>query len=177
MNKIKKMNILNKLYQSFVIEKIKQIDFKKGSNAPLIVELDPTAVCNLACPGCISEDIIAKGNSFSSERLLKLAEELKESGIKGVILIGGGEPLSHPAIGKLIEYFGKNGIDVGITTNGTFMDKYLNEIANFSKWTRVSVDAASKETFDMLRPSKKGKSQYDKEIDNMKDGDVVKETI
>ena len=165
---IKKMNIVDKLYQSFVIEKIKQIDFKKGSNSPLIVELDPTAVCNLACPGCISEDIIATGNSFSSERLLKLAKELKEAGIKGVILIGGGEPLSHPAIGELIKYLGENDIHIGITTNGTFIDKYLDEIANFAKWTRVSVDAATKKTFDMLRPPKKGKSQFEKVIDNMK---------
>ena len=168
MNKIKKMNILDKLYQPFVIEKITNIDFKKGSKSPLIVELDPTAVCNLACPGCISEDIIAQGNSFSGKRLLELGKELKEAGTKGVVLIGGGEPLSHPSIGELIEYFGKNDIHIGITTNGTFIDKYLKEIAEYANWTRVSVDASTEKTFDQLRPSKNNKSQFNKVIKNMK---------
>jgi len=167
LNKIKRMNIIDKLYQPFVIEKIKNIDFRKGSTAPLIVELDPTAVCNLACPGCISEDIIAKGNSFSNERLLSLAKELKESGVKGVILIGGGEPLSHPMAGELIEYFGNNDIHTGITTNGTFIDKYLKEIASYASWTRVSVDAATEKTFNKLRPSKNRKPMFFKVIENM----------
>ena len=164
---IKKMNLKDKLHQKFVIDKLKNEDIKRGSKAPLIVELDPTAVCDLACPGCISEDIIAMGNSFSSERLLNLAKELKESGVKGVILIGGGEPLSHPASGDIIKYFGKNDIAIGITTNGTFIDRYIDEIANYSSWTRVSVDAATQKTFDILRPSKTKKSKFNKVIENM----------
>jgi len=165
--KIKKMNILTKLYQPFVIEKIKNTDFREGSNAPLVVELDPTAVCNLACPGCISEDIIATGNSFSSERLLSLANELKEAGVKAVILIGGGEPLSHPASKNLIKFFGENDIAIGITTNGVYIDRMIEEIANYSFWTRVSVDAATQQTFDILRPPKKGGSVFKKVIINM----------
>jgi len=164
---IKKMNIKNKLYQDFVIDKIKNENIKEGLNVPLIVELDPTAVCDLACPGCISEDIIATNNSFSSDRLIEIAIELKESGIKGVILIGGGEPLSHPATKNIIKYFGDNDISVGITTNGTFIDRMIDEIANYSFWTRVSMDAATKETFDILRPSKNGKSVFEKVLNNI----------
>jgi len=58
------MNIITKLQQEFVVNKIKNINWNKGTDSPLIVELDPTAVCNLASPGCISEDIITTGNSF-----------------------------------------------------------------------------------------------------------------
>lgn len=167
-NKIKKMNILDKLHQDFVIDKIKATDWKKGTTSPLIVELDPTAVCDLACPGCISEDIIAIGNSFSHKRLLELGKEFKESGVKGVILIGGGEPLAHPASGELINYFGQNDISVGITTNGTFVNRHLDEIAKYANWTRVSMDAASEEMFEILRPTKGGGSKFNHIIDNMK---------
>jgi MoaA/NifB/PqqE/SkfB family radical SAM enzyme len=165
---IKKMDILTKLHQDFVIEKIKKTDWENGSDAPLIIELDPTAVCDLACPGCISEDIIATKNSFSYERLIALAKEFKETGVKGVILIGGGEPLAHPAVGEIIQYFGENDIAVGITTNGTFIDRYMNEIAEYSHWTRVSMDAATEETFSKLRPTKGGGSKFYHIIDNMK---------
>ncbi len=165
---IKKMDIVSKLRQDFVIEKIKKTNWSKGTNAPLIVELDPTAVCDLACPGCISEDIIATNNSFSSNRLLEIGRELKDMDVKGVIFIGGGEPLAHPAFGDLIRYFGLNDISSGITTNGTFINRYLNEIAEYSSWTRVSIDASSEEIFSILRPTKGGKSKFSIIIENMR---------
>lgn len=168
MTAIKKMNILEKLHQPFVVDALAKIDWERGSDTPLVVELDPTAVCDLQCPGCISEDIIATGNSFSSKRLLELAKELKESGVKGVILIGGGEPLSHPTSGEMIEYFGKNDIAVGITTNGTFIDRYIDPIAKYSHWTRVSIDAVTEETFGKLRPSKTNGNKFWHIIENMK---------
>jgi MoaA/NifB/PqqE/SkfB family radical SAM enzyme len=168
MNKIKKMDIITKLHQDFVLNKIKDTNWEDGTNSPLIVELDPTAVCDLACPGCISEDIIATNNSFSYDRLIQLAIELKESGVKGVVLIGGGEPLAHPASKEIIEYFGKNDISVGITTNGTFIDRCINEIANYSSWTRVSMDAATDKIFQKLRPTKSGGSKFEHIIANMK---------
>ncbi len=165
---IKKMDIVSKLRQDFVFEKIKKTNWSKGTNAPLIVELDPTAVCDLACPGCISEDIIATNNSFSSNRLLEIGRELKDMDVKGVIFIGGGEPLAHPAFGDLIRYFGLNDISSGITTNGTFINRYLNEIAEYSSWTRVSIDASSEEIFSILRPTKGGKSKFSIIIENMR---------
>jgi len=163
-----KMNLISKLYQKIVFDKIKETNWSLSSKNPLVVELDTTEACDLACPGCISEDIMRTNNRFSNERLLKLAEEFYENGVKGVILIGGGEPLAHPAIGEFMEYLGKHDIHLGITTNGTFIRKYLKQIAEYSSWTRVSMDAATDETFRILRPSKGGKSKFDSIIENMR---------
>ena len=165
---VQKMNILDKLNQEFVIRKIKDTDWMEGSSAPLVVELDTTEVCNLACPGCISEDLVNNKTSFSHERLLEIGNEIYEAGVKAVILIGGGEPLAHPAVGELISFLGKRDIHIGITTNGTFINKYIDVIAKYSSWTRVSIDAATSETFGMLRPTKDGKSKFDYIIDNMR---------
>lgn len=163
----KKMDIVTKLYQNFVVEKIKNTDWSQGTTNPLIVELDPTEACDLACPGCVSEELMVAANKFPSDRLLQLGKEFKETGVKGVILIGGGEPLAHPAIGKLMQYFGENDISIGITTNGTFINRYIDIIAEYSSWTRVSVDAASSQMFLKLRPSKGGKSKFATVIENM----------
>jgi len=165
---IKKMDIITKLHQKCIVDKIKEIDWDNGSGSPLIVELDPTAVCDFACPGCISEDLIATNNSFTYERLLKLAEEMKDAGVKGVILIGGGEPLAHPASKEIMRYFGENDISVGITTNGSFIDRYMDEIALFSSWTRVSIDAASEKMHRILRPTKNGSSKFHHIVKNMR---------
>jgi MoaA/NifB/PqqE/SkfB family radical SAM enzyme len=163
-----KMNIIKKLSQHLIVEKIKSTDWVKGSTNPLVVELDTTEACDLACPGCVSEDIVANKGRFSNERLLSLGVELKEAGVKAVILIGGGEPLMHPVIGKFMKYLGENDVHLGITTNGTLLDRYMDIIAPFSSWTRISMDAATEETFNRLRPSKHGDSKFDHVVNNMR---------
>ncbi len=160
-----KMNIIRKLKQKFVVN---QLQNEKWKCNPLVVELDTTEVCNFACPGCISEDLVSNSTSFSRERLMNLAQELYDLGVKAVILIGGGEPLAHPAVGELIKFFGTHDIKIGITTNGYFIPKYLNEIAEYASWTRVSMDAATSETFGKLRPTKDGKSTFNHIIEGMK---------
>jgi MoaA/NifB/PqqE/SkfB family radical SAM enzyme len=164
----KRMNLLNKLRQAFVLEAVESTDWSKGTKHPLIVELDTTEACDLACPGCISEDLMKTRNRFSDERLLRLGEEFHEQGVKGVILIGGGEPLAHPAVGKFMNYLGENDIHIGITTNGTFIDRWMDTISKYSNWTRVSMDAGTSELFNVLRPSKSGKSKFDKIVNNMR---------
>lgn len=164
-----KMNILGKLYQGFVVDKIKSTDWENGSSGPLVVELDTTEVCNLACPGCISEDLVCNKTSFSRERLMEIAKELYEIGTKAVILIGGGEPLAHPAVGEFMTYLGEHDIHIGITTNGTLIGKYHDIISKYSFWTRISMDAATPETFQKLRPAKNGGNLFNSIIQQMRD--------
>ncbi len=168
MNKVRKMDIVNKLYQEFVINKIKETDWTKGTDGPLIVELDTTEACDMACPGCVSEEIMEAGRKFSSERLMEIGKEFKDIGVKGVILIGGGEPLAHPKIGDFMQFLGENDITIGITTNGSFIHKYMDVIAKYSSWTRISMDAATTEMFKILRPNKGGGSKFDLIVDSMR---------
>ncbi len=164
----KTMDLIRKLNQEFVLKKIEDSDWEKGNSGPLVVELDPTAVCDLACPSCISEDLISIGNSISNDRLMELGVMFIECGVKAVILIGGGEPLVHPKTSDFISLMGENDIHIGITTNGTFIDRLINQISEYSKWTRVSMDAASEEMFTILRPTKGGKSKFQKILNNMR---------
>jgi MoaA/NifB/PqqE/SkfB family radical SAM enzyme len=164
----KVMILKNKLYQNHVVERINELDWNKGNAYPLVVELDPTAACDLACPGCISEDLVALGNRFSEDRLLELGKEFIECGVKAVILIGGGEPLAHKKISEFIELMGINDVHIGITTNGSFIDRHIDAISEYSKWTRVSMDAATNEVFNILRPTKGGKSKFEKIVNNMR---------
>jgi len=164
----KVMNLKSKLYQDRVVERIRDTDWIEGNASPLVVELDPTAACDLACPGCISEDLVALGNRFDENRLLELGREFIDCGVKAVILIGGGEPLAHKKIGEFIELMGTNDVHIGITTNGSFIDRHIEVISEYSKWTRVSMDAATDRVFSVLRPTKGGKSKFDKIVANMR---------
>ena len=131
----------------------------------MVVELDPTTACNLACHDCISANLLNQGG-FVKGRLLELAEDFKKIGVRAVVLIGGGEPMAHPEFSKLIDSFTEKKIDVGVTTNGTLLDKHM-ESSTKTKWLRVSVDAGSEEVFAEFRPHASGKSFFNKVIDNM----------
>ena len=48
------------------------------------------------------------------------------------------------------------------------MNKYLDIIAKYVSWTRVSVDAGSDEMFLKLRPTKNNKSKFNLVIENMR---------
>ena len=174
------MNLVSKLSQKTVFQKIMSTDWDTFKTSPFVVELDPTTACNLACPGCISGDLLnQKGpnSRFSDNRLIQIGHELVEFGVKAVILIGGGEPLSHPGIGKLIRYFFENDVKIGITTNGTFIKKYLELIAETVSWTRVSMDAGTDPTFKQLRPTAGGASKFFEIIDSMRNLGKIKKGL
>lgn len=166
--KDKSLQLSTKLTQLSVIEYLKSTDWHSGSNSPFVVELDPTSMCNLACPDCISGELLNQ-DEIAPERLLALTQELIEAKVRAVILIGGGEPMMHPSIGTVIGQLGVAGVKIGITTNGLYLKKHLDVTAEYASWVRVSMDAGTDETFNRLRPSKTGKSLFKTAIRNMED--------
>jgi len=59
-------------------------------------------------------------------------------------------------------------VHVGVTTNGILIDRHLEVLAEKTSWVRVSMDAATSETFQHFRPSPSGVSQFDRIIGNMR---------
>ena len=165
--------ITTKIISKKVLDKINN-DLVKGENkSPFVIELDPTTVCDLACPGCISGDLLNQKNpldrGFSKDKMKEITDDIIKSGVTAVILIGGGEPLGHPTTIELIKRLGENGVQIGLTTNGTLMGRYIDIIAEYVSWTRVSMDVATDEMFRNLRPTKTGKSKFNLVVENMKE--------
>lgn len=162
------IKLTNKLQQKSIVQHINSFDWREGSDAPIVVEFDPTTACNLHCPDCISGDLLNQG-AFERDRVREITREMVDAGVKAVILIGGGEPLSHPEAGWIIEYLGQHGVKIGITTNGILLNRYMDQIAEYVDWCRVSMDAGTAETFQKIRPHASGKSQFDLICDNMRE--------
>ncbi len=147
-----------KLTQTSVRGRVKEY-FAGKPLGPWVIEMDPTTACNLACHDCISANLLNQGG-IERERIKELAREFKAMGVRAVVLIGGGEPLAHPEFGTLLDYFDEVGIHVGVTTNGTLIERYLDRLAQKTKWVRVSVDAGSDEVFQEFRPAPNGRSMF-----------------
>lgn len=65
--------------------------------------------------------------------------------MRAVVLIGGGEPMAHPKFSPLVEALHSNNIKIGVTTNGTLIERHFDVCANMTNWLRVlSMLAAAK---------------------------------
>lgn len=162
-----KLQLADKLQQKSILSYAQRVASGQRLDAPLVVDLDPTTFCDLACPECISSGVLNSGQ-FSAGRFEALARELVDAGVKGVILIGGGEPLIHRNIGEVIEILGKAGVALGLVTNGTLINRHMATLARYLSWVRVSIDAGSVEIYDRFRPSGRKESVFPVVIENMK---------
>src|SRR5580692_2010664 len=91
---------------------------------PLIVELEPLFVCNLACPGCgkiqYPTDILRK--RVSPEDAFAAIEE---SGAP-MVSIAGGEPLLHPQIEEIVQGLIKRKRFVYLCTNAVLLRRKID---------------------------------------------------
>lgn len=161
-----RLNLSNKLYQQSLWPAVQKVAEGKILDAPILVEIDTTTHCDFACPECVSGNLLNNGG-FSRERLIELAHEIVEAGVLVVIFVGGGEPLAHPAIGDVLTILGEAGVKIGIITSGTLINKYVEPLSRYTDWVRVSVDAATPETFEVFRPHRSGKNGFARVIANM----------
>jgi MoaA/NifB/PqqE/SkfB family radical SAM enzyme len=161
---------LRQLRFASVVSEISRKGLPKG---PIAVDLDPTTVCDLACPECISAEGLNRGR-FSDQRLMQIVAELIAMEIKAVVFIGGGEPLLHPMTAHAIERFADAGIQVGLTTNGTMLHRFLRSVEQHISWTRVSLDAASEEVFRRFRPARSTREPFKAILNNLRLANDVK---
>jgi anaerobic ribonucleoside-triphosphate reductase activating protein len=90
-------------------------------NGPLIY----LPFCNFRCDYCLNAKVVnGKMDEIPIDKILKHLEEFKES----FIFISGGEPCRHKQLPNLMKRFKSEGLQVGISTNGTFFDELKNLI-------------------------------------------------
>jgi MoaA/NifB/PqqE/SkfB family radical SAM enzyme len=161
------MDLVRKLYQKSVHPDVLRVAHGERLSAPMIIDLDPTTLCDLACPECISSNVLNSGQ-VSRDRIERFAEELTRTPVRAVILIGGGEPLLHRSIGTVIDTLHGAGIELGLVTNGTLIGRYLDRLADKVSWVRVSMDAGTPDTYAKFRPSRRKEPVFPIIIDNMR---------
>jgi len=159
--KQKEHDFSSKLRQKSVIENLKKYILwerqRRDSNrneglpslGPISINLDLTSACNFRCPHCVDSGIINTGEALDLDTLRQSIDTLVEKGLLSVILIGGGEPTMHPDFEEIVRYCRGNGLQVGIVTNGSRLER-VAEVADLLQegdWLRLSIDSAREETF------------------------------
>lgn len=117
--------------------------------APVHIRVKPTNHCNHNCWYCAYRtDDLALGDemreqdSIPTDRMLALAHEFVEMGVKAVTFSGGGEPLLYKPLPKVIDILAAGGIRVAALTNGSNLkDRIADAFAQHGTWVRISLDA------------------------------------
>src|SRR5438046_1113950 len=106
------LDFVTKLLQPTAKPRVAEYVQTRTTNGPLIVEFDPTTTCNFSCPECISSGLLNKGQ-IAPGRTLELISEFQRAGVKGIIFIGGGEPLAHTGMPQPIVHAHELSLQVG----------------------------------------------------------------
>ncbi len=135
--------------------------------APTTIRIDLNTVCNHDCEFCLYQSSgdglkgvglnteMPTGVQIDSQRLIELISEFASCGVKSLVFLGGGEPTIHPDLESIIEATNRTALDYGLITNGSRLDRMIPYIASQGfKWFRVSLDAATEDTWNKVhRPS------------------------
>jgi hopanoid biosynthesis associated radical SAM protein HpnH len=95
---------------------------RKGDRYPLVLMLEPTLACNIACIGC------GKIREYESNKARLTVEECIDAGVQcpaPVVSICGGEPLVYKGIEDVVAGMLALGKNIDLCTNALRLEQYL----------------------------------------------------
>ena len=133
---------------------------------PIYIDMGANKKCNVNCVYCYGNYQHMTGEEIAREPLVNLFRDATSVGIKGIGLIGDGEPTLNPAIYEAMDEGKRTGLDMAISTNGVLLDKCkLENILGNCKWMRFNISAGTKEGYRVIHSADK----YDNVVDNIKE--------
>jgi hypothetical protein len=107
---------------------------RKGERYPLVLMLEPTLACNIACIGC------GKIREYESNKARLSVEECIDAGVQcpaPVVSICGGEPLVYKGIEEVVEGFLELNKNIELCTNALRLEQFLDVFTPSKRLTFV----------------------------------------
>lgn len=122
---------------------------------PYILQIEPTSICNLACPLCPAgeKSLTRKQRHMTLNEFKSIIDDMNEY-LLFLILWDWGEPLMNPAFPEMIRYAADRGIKTVTSTNAHFfMDAdYTKRILQSGLSTLiVAIDSLRQENYQVYR--------------------------
>ncbi|MEM4519645.1 MAG: radical SAM protein [Sulfolobales archaeon] len=133
---------------------ISEWEFRFKSNSkPKEAVIEVTTRCNYNCIHCFRNLMFEEEAGEMNEKTFNnVIKGLTESKIEKVVFSGWGEPLTHPKIIEFINRVKDLGIYVVLNTNGSLLDKYVDELLKVEiDEVVVSVDSVETDVYRNIR--------------------------
>ncbi|CUW38014.1 Putative radical SAM domain protein [Magnetospirillum sp. XM-1] len=142
--------------------------------APVHIRIKPVNHCNHNCWYCAYRvDNLQLGNDIDlrdripEAKLMEIAGDIVEMGVKAVTFSGGGEPLIYKALPEVVERLATGGVRVAALTNGSNLAGRMAEaFATHGTWLRVSLDGWDDASYSKSRGVPEG--AFTRLLDNMR---------
>jgi len=145
---------------------------------PRVVELSWQDRCNIDCFFCSTSEIRAGNFALSGERLESLFDEMQELGVKGVRLMGGGEPLFRRDAESLIRGLGARGLRIAdVTTNGVLLTEPVVRALYETGCDEicVSLNAADPESYAVMMQTTP--KNFERVLENVRRAAAIKREV
>ncbi|MFX1295824.1 MAG: radical SAM protein [Promethearchaeota archaeon] len=133
--------------------------------APLAVTWNLTNICNLKCPHCYQDANASRVQTeVTTREIISILHQLADYGVLGM-LFGGGEPLMHKDIYKILRTSIELGLFSNLSTNGTLLTEKVARKLKNTGLSRISISLDGlEESHNKLR----GKGTYERTIRGIK---------
>lgn len=131
------------------------------------LRLSLTDKCNLRCHYCMPVDqkFMDESKYMTPDEIIESLTELKSLGLEEIRLTGG-EPLMRKSFSEIVKRIGElNFKKLGLTTNGIFLDKYLDVLKEARVFhLNISLDSLDEDNFRRITFG----NHYKKVIENIR---------
>lgn len=137
---------------------------KDNYDRPILsLRITITNRCNVNCLYCHHDGMVKSEDEMTPDEIFAVCKIAKDLGVRKIRL-SGGEPLIRKDIVEIVENIASLDFDdISITTNGTFLEKYSDELKNAGlNRVNVSLDTLNPQTYkfitkkDYLKKAKDG---------------------
>jgi radical SAM protein with 4Fe4S-binding SPASM domain len=121
-------------------------DFLDGKRVmPITLDAGIHKGCNIRCKFCYGIKQGKNAKFIPKDRLMLLAEDMAECGVKAIAIIGDGEPTLNPGLCPFVTKLRNLGVDPAVATNGLLLDKEKIDILTSSlTWMRFNISGVDK---------------------------------
>ncbi len=133
----------------FALKALINIIKSRYSPVPLVICHNITYKCNLRCKFCRFWRIESQENELTLEEIQGIIDESKELGAI-IYNVWGTEPLMREDLLNCLRYAKEKGLKTSLITNGTLLEKKVEEISNLVDYLVISVDGMN-DTYEKIR--------------------------
>lgn len=110
--------------------------------APITLDIGIHKGCNIRCKFCYGVKQKLSSDYIPTEKLLSVARDAGKAEVKGIAIVGDGEPTLNPGLYPFVQELTKCGVASAVATNGLLLDKEkIDILTDNCSWIRFNISA------------------------------------